>query len=175
MRALAIVYSLAVLQSSPILAVEISAKPYVVLSGSQSHVSKAATHLITSRQAWTNLWLEHVGEKPDVEYSQFYNRAGVPEVDFNACMVVAVFVGSASNNAGLTVHSTEEIDGVLVIRFDMKSYQSRGGADDGAPYGFFIIPRTEQAVLLQVNKQSYRSRIEKGPPAWKDFHRLAAR
>ena len=152
---------------------EKAGRPYVVLSGSRSHIAKAAIHRVTSQKGWTELWLKHLGEDADPGYNHFYNRAGVPEVNFDTCMVIAVFTGRGSNNAGLEVHSAEVRNAEMVIRFDNKHYQSRATADVVTPYGFFIVPRAEGPVLLQVNKQSYRSRIEKKPPVWEDYHRLA--
>lgn len=174
MRALIAGYVLTLLSVAPVIAEQNVTKPYVVLSGAHSHITNAAYHRVTSRQDWTELWLEHVGDRPSPQYSQYYNRAGVPDVDFSTCMVIAVFMGSGWNNAGLTVLSTRKRNGEMVIGFDTKHYQSRETGDEVTPYGFFIIPLTEQAVQLQINKQSYRSRIEKGAPVWEDSHRFEA-
>ena len=172
MRTFATGYILTILSLAPLTAEQNATRPHVVLSGTHSHITNAVCHRVTSRQDWTKLWLEHVGDKPNPKYSHYYNRSGVPEVDFSTCMVIAVFMGRESNNAGLNVLSTSKRNGEVVIRFDTKYYQSRETGDDVTPYGFFIIPRTEQAILLQINKQSYRSRIEKGPPVWEDYHRF---
>lgn len=162
---------LLVLLAMPILAArgedQAATIPYVTLAGAKSRIETAECDRITSAKELTEVWLRHVGAKQNNEY---YNEAGVPAVDFGRCMVVAVFGGKCVNSAGIyTVSITEEKDRV-VLRFDHRSYQSGPEGDRVTPYGFFFVPRSAKALVLEENVQH----LIGGPPKWKERARFDA-
>lgn len=134
----------------------------VVLTGAQSAVQQARVVLVTSPEALASLWLEHRGLPSQAKYDFYFDKAGVPQVDFATHVVVAVFVGERSNTAALRLDSLETDEGVTTLRYAANSYQSGETADEAHPYGFFVLPRPDEA--LQVDEQLYAmtgpSRIE---------------
>ncbi len=74
--------------------------PFVTLTGAHSHVTVARCVRIPTHDAWAALWLEHLGEPPRARYDLYFNTAGLPLVDFERCMVIAVFDGATENSAG---------------------------------------------------------------------------
>jgi hypothetical protein len=141
--------------------------PCVVLTGADSHVSKRSYHRITSMTEWVALWQKHKGLPQDDEYDHFHNPAGLPLIDFDAYMVIAIFQGLGVSNAGLSAETIVEQEDRILFRFDNKYYQT-GGPDGGgrhvAAYGFFVIPRSLKPVVLE---EAYR-RFIRDPPEWKE-------
>jgi len=107
--------------------------------------------------------LEHVGEQPNPKYNFFFNKAGLPVVDFERCMVVAVFDGATQNTAGVSAHSgpladpeaevkTPTAEGDDVLRLSWHGYQTagpEGGGNDATPFGFFVLPRSPAPLVVQ--------------------------
>ena len=139
--------------------------PFVTLSGADSHVTDARCLRITTADAWAATWLEHVGASAKPKYDLFYNKAGLPVVDFEKCMVIAVFAGATSNTAGVSAWSgpiedpeaevkTPTAAGDDVLRLSWHRYQTggtdeRGGRQDVTPFGFFIVPRSPAPLVVQ--------------------------
>lgn len=138
----------------------------VLLTGADSVIGQPRVVLVTAPQEWASLWLEHRGLPEDARYDFFFNRAGVPEVDFATHVVVAVFSGSLTNAAGLKLDALETAEGRTTLRYAAKSYQTlvEPGAEAAAarPFGLFVVPRFEGP--LQVEEQLYSmlgpSRVE---------------
>jgi hypothetical protein len=138
-------------------------QPMVTISGANSHITTARCLRITTQEAWAALWLEHLGETPKPKYDLYYNQAGLPVVDFEHCMVVAVFQGATSNCAGVSAVTgpledpeaetkTPVASGDEVLRLSWHGYQTMGpdgGAVGASPFGFFVLPRTEAPLVVQ--------------------------
>jgi hypothetical protein len=160
------------LQDPPQQAAQRPLRPVVAITGAKSAIEKPACHRLRSAQELARIWLQHLGKEPPAgEYGFYYNEAAVPEVDFEAFEVVAIFGGSGWNSAGFLVESIGDEKGARTIRFDDKSYQTEGPDGGGkrvSPFGFFVLPRTELPIVLQQNVQSLIGE----PPQWQERARL---
>ena len=148
-------------------------KPFVTFSGAQSRIDKPSYHLVTSAKDWTNLWLRHSGKEEREDYDYLRNPDGVPEVNFDECMVVAVFQGKQTNIARLEAVSLSRIAGLMTLRFQSKGYQTGstdkgGGAKDVTPYAFFVVPRSPNPLVLEQDVHN----IKGDPPKWKKVLRF---
>lgn len=145
-------------------------KPYVTITGANSKIEAREYHRVVNKEQWTALWLRHLGRGDQEKYSLYYNREGVPLVDFESCMIIAVFQGRAWNSAGLKAHSLVELDDRIVFRFDDKCYQTGPKGDRVAVFGFFVVPKSTKLFILEENIQ----RIIARTPKWKEQHRFEA-
>jgi len=174
--AAALVISLFVPQSRPVTEVApgpADKRPYVMLYGMHSKVTECEYLLARSEGEWIDIWLKHEGLTQEERYDTFYNPAGLPDVDFETCMVVAVFQGRRWNSAGVLAHSIVEEDVVVRLRFNDRSFQTAGPDGGGVkvtPFGIFVIPASKKAVLLEENVQNLKG----GPSRWKERHRFDA-
>jgi hypothetical protein len=146
-------------------------KPCAVIAGADSHVAKGRYQRITSAGDWTRVWQEHKGEKPTGEYDMFYDPLTLPWIDFDHYMVIAIFQGNGSNNAGLRAISISEENDRLIFRFENKGYQTGGSGPGGdgnktAAYGFFVVPRSTKPVVLE-ERLHLMNRKDK-PSVWKE-------
>ncbi len=119
--------------------------PLAVLSDNHSHISKAGYHRIGSAAEWKKMWLEHLGLKEDTIY-----RTAM-EVDFDRCMVIAIFGGDTENSCGFRVESVREKENTIVVEFANIGYQTGGpdgGGDRVTPYVFIVLPRSQKVVVL---------------------------
>ncbi len=128
--------------------------PYVTLTGPDSHVIKPSCHRVASEGEWIKTWQRHNGAKESNDYDLFYNPLGLPYVDFEKCMVVAVFQGRGTNSAGLKAVAVLENKDGIVLRFEDKFYQTMerapgGGGNKTTAYGFFVLPRSSKTVVLE--------------------------
>jgi hypothetical protein len=141
--------------------------PFATLTGAHSRVTEARCERISTQDDWVATWLAHVGEPPAEHYDLYFNRAGVPLVDFARCMVVAVFDGASHNNAGyealpatavtvggVAVSTAGQPSGGDVLVIEAHHFQTLGPAPDGGaqavtPFAFFILPRTDATLLVQ--------------------------
>jgi len=141
--------------------------PCVALAGADSRVSEPSYHRVTSLKEWTEIWKKHKGLKQGEKYDLFYNLAGLPLVDFERYMVIAIFQGSRWNSAGLEAVSVSEQRNRIVFRFNDKSYQTAGpdgGGKQVTVYGFFVVPRSTKAVVLEEDVQNLIGKS----PVWKE-------
>ncbi|MCO6044568.1 hypothetical protein NG895_11685 [Aeoliella sp. ICT_H6.2] len=139
----------------------------VVLSDQDSHVTIAGFGRIDSPQRWTRVWLEHLGLDPRYDTP---NRAAM-EVDFERCMVVAIFGGTTANTAGYKVASVIETTDSVVVRFEANTSQSAGpdgGAERTTPYAFVVLPKTNKPIVMQQGVRQYIGE----PPTWKHVAEL---
>jgi hypothetical protein len=133
--------------------------PFVTLTGPDSRVKERSYHRATSEAEWITIWQRHKGEKEAKDYNLFYNPLGLPSIDFEKCMVIAVFQGSGVNSAGLKAVAVLDQKDRIVLRFQDKSYQTAvyGPRDEGervTVYGFFVLPRSSKPVVLEENVQA---------------------
>jgi len=146
-------------------------KPLVAISGTNSHVSKPSYQRIVTPEDWTRVWVSHLGTTSDNAYRPLL------EVDFDRCLVVAIFRGERGNIRQIQVHSLSETADSIVIRFEELGYQTsvRAGEVDeykvpDRPYAFVILPKSDKAIVLEENIN--RSLVLDGPPKWKSVARL---
>jgi len=144
-------------------------KPTVTFRGEFSKIDELRYVKVTDAETWARLWCEHTGaDQPRRGYVWHYNEDHVPIVDFEQCMVVAVFGGKTGNRAGYYVR--EVLDGEqLTLRFDDLSYQTTIIDPDNAekrepskPFGMFVLPKTDRKVALVENVQGMINQ----PPKW---------
>lgn len=140
-------------------------RPLVTIAGSGSQVATERCLRITTQEEWAAVWLEHLGQPPKPKYDVYFNKAGLPVVDFEHCMVVAVFLGATNNCAGVSAVTgpledpeaetkTPVAAGDEVLRLSWHSYQTSGtgkgsGIVDASPYGFFVLPRSSAPLVVQ--------------------------
>jgi hypothetical protein len=142
-------------------------RPYVTLTGTDSHVKERSCYRVMSQDEWIRTWHRHQGAKESKDYDLFYNPLGLPYIDFEKCMVIAVFQGSGWNSAGLQAAQSLEENARIVLRFEEKHYQTAGPGGGGKQvrvYGFFVLPRSSKTVVLEENVQGYRDEA----PVWKE-------
>lgn len=144
-------------------------KPCVVLSGGDSAIAKRGCHRILSRQQWFEIWETHKGQKaPENLDLDFVRVPDLPIIDFESHMVIAVFVGASSNCSGVKPYSVTEYEDRVVLRFTYASYQSVRGFERCTPYGFFVVPKSEKALVLEEDVHE----LIGDPPKWKQFAAL---
>jgi hypothetical protein len=142
-------------------------KPCVVISGADSLVAKPRYQRITSLDEWARVWQEHKGAKITTPYDFFYDPLTIPQIDFENYMVVAVFGGENWNSAGYRGDSISEDNNRLILKFKEKGYQTAGpggGGKKAAPYGFFVVPRSDKPLALFEDVRSMRD----NDPVWKE-------
>jgi hypothetical protein len=127
---------------------EKSAQPCVVISGADSRVTKPRYERITSQDEWARLWQEHKGEKNGAPYDFHYDLLTLPMIDFDQYMVLAVFQGESANNAGFQFDSMTEDVTHIVFKYVNKGYQTMGGQDNVAVYGFFVVRQSTKPIVL---------------------------
>ncbi len=142
-------------------------KPYVTLAGAASGIAAKEYDRITTRDDMVKVWLRHVGADP-ARHNDFYNEAGVPDVDFGRCMVVAVFGGECINSAGMYAFSVAEEADQVLLRFGHRPFQSGREGKRATPFGFFVVPRSAKALVLEENVQN----LIGGEPKWKERARF---
>jgi hypothetical protein len=146
-------------------------RPFVALTGADSHVKERSYHRVMSEDEWIKIWQRHKGTEESKNYDLFDNPLGLPYIDFEKCMVIAVFQGNDWNSAGLTAVAVQEKEDGIVLRFKNKGYQTwgpDGGGKQVTVYGFFVLPRSSKTVVLEENVQNYKGQ----PPVWKERIRL---
>ena len=144
-------------------------RPCVILTGADSQVKSEGYFRVESEKEWTSVWHRHKGVEEVKQYDTFFNPLGLPGIDFDKYMVIAVFYGSGWNNAGIKVVSITEEKERLLLRFRGKWYQTvgpgpDGGGRPGCAYGFLVLPRTAKTVVLEEDVQH----LTGGPPVWKE-------
>lgn len=125
-------------------------RPYVVWSGPHSQVGQTSYSRVTTAEDWRNLWQQH--------------RAGeAPQVDFEQCMVLAIYQGATQNCKGIKVTSVLDEKDKLTVRFVGEWYQTGDTADAVTPYGLFLLPKSAKPVVIEENVQSLIGQA----PVWK--------
>lgn len=148
-----------------------SIKPLTWWSGPASEVRKPDYAVARSEGEWLELWTRHSGKPaPRNHIGQVMDA---PIVDFEQCMVVAIFKGDSWNSNGVFIASVVEDGDVLRVRFDERTYQTAGPNGGGVkvrPYGLFILPRIEKTVVIEENVQNLKNHPEK----WRERGRIKA-
>ena len=145
-------------------------RPFVSWSGPHSGLPERCHFRITSEKQWRDVWTRHVG---DAAEKDTFGYVVVPAVDFERCMVVAVFQGRRENNNGVVAVSVTEDGEQMKVRLQPKPYQTGPVGDPVTPYGIFVLPRSAKSLLLEED-----ARRNWGPPVWRErarFGELATR
>jgi hypothetical protein len=107
------------------------------------------------------LWLRHQTGKPEP-------GNGSPEafqsgaVDFQRCMVVAVFQGEGSNCAGYEIHSITEDKDRILVRVQGQYFQTLEEAVVTAAWGVFVLPVSAKPVVVELDTKTLLA----DPPKW---------
>lgn len=144
--------------------------PLLTLAGAHSKIDEPLCVRITTAEDFQKLYMRHLGEDPK-RFDKFYNPHGVPVIDFDRCLVLAVFRGQTWNRAGVYVHSAEEANGRLLVRVQDRSYQTfgpDGGGNQVTPFGIFVMPHNTSEMIVELD---VRSLID-APPEWKEIDRF---
>jgi hypothetical protein len=159
-------------------------KPYVVFSGVMGKHRPSDCLKITSKNEWAKLWLQSEGMRPGrEEYDYYYNTLKVPEIDFDNCMAIAVFeqrgaVIQGSPFGGFIVKEIVEEKKSLFVHLDKKacetverpdSLQSTEPAGKTTVYVFFVIPRSPNKIILQMDARNAEQHGNNAAPIWKDY------
>lgn len=145
-------------------------KPLVTFRGEFSKVDETRYLRVTDAETWATLWCEHTGQQAQKRgYGWYYNQQQVPIVDFERCMVVAVFGGKCGNTAGYRVEQVLDGDR-WTLRYHANSYQTTvidpanaKAKPPSTPFGMFVLPKTDKKVALEENVQGMIGR----PPKWR--------
>ena len=152
-------------------------KALVEFSGAHSKIAQRAYLRITSLKEFRDAYMRHLGIDPS-RFDEYYNENNVPTIDFDRCMVIAVFDGDGWNTAGISVEAIRDEADRVLVRFAHRFYQTSGDFNSGdgggkrvTAFGMFVIPRSEKEVVLEEGQQQMR------PPriyAWKEVARFPA-
>jgi hypothetical protein len=145
-----------------------ASKPLMAISGADSHVRKPSYERVTSQQDLSRVWSIHLGTSQDDAYRPLL------DVDFDRCLVVAIFRGEQRNIRGIQINSLSEAAESVLIRFLEIGYQTAGADNNKAldqPYAFVVVLKTNKEIVLQQDIQNMKN----APPKWNEVVRLPAR
>ncbi len=126
--------------------------PYVTWSGAFSAVRQSTIERAVNREQWAVLWRRHAGRKGERNAT---NVQVIPEIDFDSCMVVAVFCGEMTQCNGARIARIDEIEGGLLLRYERLDFEVsvRSGEDarlvEVTPYGIFVLPRSHNRLIIE--------------------------
>lgn len=138
---------------------------YVAWTGSFSDVHEPTIERATSREQWRNLWLRH-GRRSERNAT---NVQLIPEVDFERCMVVAVFSGAMTQSNGNSIVEVLETADLIRVRYARQSFQVSPGPDgrerlvEVTPYGIFVLPLSAKQIVVEEQIPAMFGR----PPEWR--------
>jgi hypothetical protein len=159
-------------------------KPYVSFTGVAGTRVPRNCKKITSRNEWAKLWLQNEGLPIEQEeYDYFYNTSRVPVVDFDNCMVIAVFEFKGAVIRGIPFGGFTGMEAVeeknnLVVHLNTKTFQTIDRSDSlktaepsnrSTLYAFFVIPRSSKKIILQMDARNADQRGNNVPPIWKEY------
>ena len=135
-------------------------KPLLFWTGINSQIKQPHYERISSSKQWKAIWLKHYGKTAQ---EAFTDRIPRTEIDFERCMVLAIFQGEGINSRGLTLDSIQEESERIRVRFDEWHYQTdaNGGADRCQSFAFVVIPRSTKPVIVEENIQGLKGQPPK--------------
>ena len=148
--------------------VTMPSRPYVSIAGHDSAITERRCVRVADAKTWAALWAEHRGDRLETNASGWPTT---PAIDFDTCMVIAVFRGEAWNTNGEFVESIAEVDGAVRVRFDSSTFQTIGPDGGGVrvtSFGIWIIAKTARPIVVEENVQGMINR----PPKWKEQWRF---
>jgi hypothetical protein len=106
-------------------------RPYVVFTGTNTHIKARGCFRVTATEEWVDLWLRHTGQSAEgmyfeEKYKYWNNPGGVPAVDFTRCVIVALIQGPGFKSEGFEVAAVVTEGETTVLRVAEKWYQSIG-------------------------------------------------
>jgi hypothetical protein len=143
-------------------------KPLVIINGADSRNAKPSLQVIRSTEEWKRVWAAHRGVAEGVA-----DRFGM-DVDFDRCMVVAIFRGARKSTHGIEISSTSDFGELIRIRCSDLTYQTAGKGNDAppnTPYAFVVLTKSKKNVIVEANVQRYLGQ----PPVWKEWMRTDQR
>jgi hypothetical protein len=153
---------------------DVSTKPLLLLTGADSRMDKTAYHRVASAEAFRKLWLRHLGKSED---GAFLERAPALAIDFDRCMVLAIFRCEKGYSRGLNVVSVAEGKETITLRFEDLGSQVAAPLGGALPvtsvtpaYAFVVLPSSTKSVVLEEAVRDLKDQ----PPAWKERARLEA-
>lgn len=120
--------------------------PYAVITGPDCAMSQRRVSRITDRVAWREVWQRHLG-KPVAD--PYVTIVGLPQINFRACMVVALFAGESLNSRGAYGVSWHEDADRARLRFTDMSYNTTGPDRSCRPFAFFVVPRSTKRLIVE--------------------------
>lgn len=138
--------------------------PCVALYGLDSQIGEKGYLRITKQSEWVKLWRKHKGDQSGGEYDFEHDPLGLPIVDFNQFMVLALFEGHDESPFGFQAESISETPDEMTIRFvgmgnstgfakEFEGNPECSVEESAAPirhaYGFFFVPKSSKAIILQ--------------------------
>ncbi len=125
--------------------------PVIVMTGDSPHVRVARRKAIRNDVDWLTLWAEHTGKT----WSLHDARTGVeahialnaPMIDFGRFVAVTVYAGPKKGIAGIAVERIEEEEKQVVLV--IQAILARSSTRETHPYGIFVIPRTDKAIVVR--------------------------
>jgi len=141
-----------------------SIKPVIVLTGIDSRKETSQVVRCSTRDEWVAAWRSHAGD--DAAKAKTMH-----EVDFTNYMLVAIFDGKSYANTGLSIHSVEEGESSIQLRYRRNSYQSdifttRDRSTQS--FMFVILPNSQKELIFERDTR----RIIQAPPEWTEQSRL---
>lgn len=157
--------------------------PCVTLSGAETRVEKTSYLRITRLDDWVKLWRKHKGDRSEGEYHLYYDELGLPLVDFDRYMVIAVFEDTQVCAYGFRVESVSEWSDEIRIHIHRKGPSigfakpfpnepanepecSACEAQESVPqaYGFFVIPASKKRIILEHREEGEMKEVFGLPP-----------
>jgi hypothetical protein len=145
--------------------------PLVAISGTDSHVQQSLYKRVTSIKVWQQIWADHLGKSVDDYYRPLF------EVDFDRCLVIAIFRGEQIQTRQLKIEAVSENADSLTIRYWEIGYGVSLGPGESAPpperpYAFIVLPKTDKKIILEEKVWSKEDAARDRPPEWKEIARL---
>lgn len=111
--------------------------------GTTSGMREPLEVVVRDASAWQALWRRHAG------------ASGVPEVDFQREMVVAVFAGAAGTRRTVRITRVDRAGGRLVVLYvlqETRPLPPGEGVPGSAAYHIVAVPRSPLPVVFQRAK-----------------------
>lgn len=125
--------------------------PVVTWTGPDSKITEARKRLVRNDVDWLALWAEHRGQRWSLHDGRSGDSAHValaaPRIDFERYMVVAVFGGTKTGIEGMVVEKIEDEEKRQVLVLADLTHRSTTFV--AHPYAFFLIPKTDKAVIIR--------------------------
>ena len=159
--------------------------PVVSFSGNDSEISERSFHRIQTLDEFAVVWRKHTGQTKvewkgwNGKYDTFYNTLGIPMVNFDHYMVIAIFDGAGVNCAGLDVVTITNAKDQIRFRFEDKPYGTEGGHDDVKSFGIFVVPKSNKSIVIEKKVPAAKDivtglRAGDTKPTWKKCHEFDA-
>lgn len=149
-------------------AAENSFESYFVLTGDGGSIAEPNYCLVTNHQDWISLWGRHKGYtakdnkkvNDTITSIKLKCQIDVPRINFEKCIIVAIFPGIAEEPTCLKIDKIEESSQRINLYYDFDHSVGVEHAKSSPVYGFFAFPKTEKEIHLFQNKSSKNPKVE---------------